>query len=150
MMVHVGYPAHDGELQILRHGTSHVALERLIAPAGVVGIRRLIQTLVHVDDKIPEYIVRLGHATRQPADVGLGDLGELVTLGLSPRSYQHVLALARVTAFLEGRDYVLPQDVKTIFPDVSRHRLVRSVRAEAESITSDSIVARILDAVAIP
>jgi MoxR-like ATPase len=150
MMVHVGYPAHADELQMLRHGTSHVALDRLVTPAGVVSIRRLIQKTVHVDDKIPEYIVRLGHATRQPADVGLQDLTELITLGLSPRSYQHVLALARVTAFLDGRDYVLPHDVKTIFPDVSRHRLVRSVRAEAESITSDTIVARILDAVALP
>jgi MoxR-like ATPase len=150
MMVRVGYPAQGDELQMLRHGTSHVALERLVTPAGVVGIRRLIQQTVHVDDKIPEYIVRLGHATRQPADVGLPDLTELVTLGLSPRSYQHVLALSRVTAFLEGRDFVLPNDVKTIFPDVSRHRLVRTVRAEAESIATDTIVAHILDAVPIP
>ncbi len=150
MMVHVGYPSPADELQMLRHGTSHVALERLVTPAGVVSIRRLIQKTVHADDKISEYIVRLGHATRQPADVGLQDLSELVVLGLSPRSYQHVLALARVTAFLDGRDFVLPEDVKTIYPDVARHRLVRSVRAEAESITVDSIVARVLDAVVIP
>jgi MoxR-like ATPase len=150
MMVQVGYPRQADELKMLRHGTSQVALESLVTPAGVVASRKLIQHSVHVDETIPEYIVRLGHATRQPADAGLQDLSELILLGLSPRSFQHVLALARVTAFLEGRDYVVPDDVKSIFPDVARHRLVRSVRAEAESITTDSMVTRILDAVPIP
>ena len=150
MMVRVGYPTQADELRMLRHGTSHVTLQHLVTPADVVAIRRLIQQQVHIDDKIPEYIVRLGHATRTPADVGLHDLQELLVLGLSPRSFQHVLALARVTAFLAGRDHVLPDDVKTIFPDVARHRLVRSVRAEAEAIETDSLVARILDAVPIP
>jgi len=150
MMVRVGYPTQADELRMLRHGTSHVTLEHLVTPSDVVAIRRLIQQTVHVDDKIPEYIVRLGHATRQPAEVGLPDLQDLLILGLSPRSFQHVLALARVTAFFEGRDYVMPGDVKRIFPDVARHRLVRSVRAEAEAIETDSLVARILDAVSIP
>ena len=150
MMVRVSYPTQSDELQMLRRGTSHVALTHLVTPSTVVSIRRLIQQTVYVDDKIPEYIVRLGHATRRPADVGLAAVQELVTLGLSPRSFQHVLALARVTAFLDGRDYVSPADVKTIFPDVARHRLVRSVRAEAEGIDIDTVVARILDAVALP
>jgi MoxR-like ATPase len=150
MMVRVGYPTQSAESQMLRHGTAHVTLEHLVTPSGVTAIRRLIQRTVYVDDKIPEYIIRLGHATRMPADVGLQDLQDLLLLGLSPRSYQHVLALARVTAFLEGRDHVWPGDVKTIFPDVARHRLVRSVRAEAEAIETDSLVARILDAVPIP
>jgi MoxR-like ATPase len=150
MMLRINYPTHDDELHMLRRGTSHVSLEHLVTPATVVGIRRLIQQTVYIDDKIPEYIVRLGHATRVPADVGLGELRELVTLGLSPRSFQHALALARVTAFLDGRDYVGPADVKTIFPDVARHRLVRTVRAEAEGIETDAIVARLLDAVDLP
>ena len=94
--------------------------------------------------------MRLGHATRKPGDVGLQDLQDLLVLGLSPRSYQHVLALSRVTAFFAGRDYVVPGDVKDIFPEVARHRLVRSVRAEAEAIETDRVVARILDAVPIP
>jgi MoxR-like ATPase len=150
MMLRVGYPTQADELQMLRRGTSHVTLAHLVTPSAVVAIRRLIQQHVYVDDKIPAYIVRLGHATRHPADVGLADAQELITLGLSPRSFQHVLALARVTTFLDGRDYVSPADVKTIFPDVARHRLVRSVRAEAEGIDIDSVVARILDAVALP
>jgi MoxR-like ATPase len=150
MMLRIGYPNHDDELVMLRRGTSQVALEHLVTPGTVVEVRRLIQRTVHIDDKISEYIVRLGHATREPADVGLTDLREFLTLGLSPRSFQHVLALARVTAFLDGRDYVSPADVKTIFPDVARHRLVRSIRAEAEGVDTDAIVARILDAVPIP
>jgi MoxR-like ATPase len=150
MMVRVGYPPQSAESQMLRHGTAHVTLTPLVTPAGVIAIRRLIQQTVHADDKIPEYIVRLGHATRVPGDVGLEDVQDLLLLGLSPRSYQHVLALARVTAFLEGRDYVSPGDVKAIFPDVARHRLVRSVRAEAEAIDTDVLVTRILDAVPLP
>ena len=135
---------------MLKRGRSQVALGHLVTPSAVVATRRLVQQHVHVDDKIPEYIVRLGHATRKPADVGLADVQDSITLGLSPRSFQHVLALARVSAFFDGRDYVSPADVKEIFPDVARHRLVRSVRAEAEGIEVDSIVARILDAVALP
>ena len=150
MMLRVSYPTQSDELQMLRRGTAHVTLAHLVTPSAVVAVRRLVQQNVYADDKIPEYIVRLGHATRKPADVGLADVQDLITLGLSPRSFQHVLALARVTAFFEGRDYVSPADVKTIFPDVARHRLVRSVRAEAEGVDVDAVVARILDAVAIP
>jgi MoxR-like ATPase len=99
---------------------------------------------------VKQYVVRLGRATRSPADVGLGHLSELMVLGISPRSYQHVLALARVTAFLNGRDYVRPSDVKEIFPDAARHRIARSVRAEAEEITTDRMIAELLDAVPLP
>jgi MoxR-like ATPase len=73
-----------------------------------------------------------------------------VLLGISPRSYQHVLALARVNAFLDKRGYVLPGDVKEIFVDAARHRIARSVRAEAEGVTTDAIVKKLVDAVAIP
>ncbi len=103
-----------------------------------------------MDEKIPEYIVRIGRATRAPADVGRPDLGELIVLGVSPRSYQHVLALARVTAFLHGRTYVLPQDVKEIYADTARHRLARSIRAQAENIGADHILQELLLAVPIP
>jgi len=105
---------------------------------------------VHVDDKIMEYIVRLGRATRAPADVGCAALRELLLLGVSPRAYQHVLALSRVTAFLHGRTYVLPQDVKEIYCDAARHRIARTVRAQAENIDADQILHELLRAVPIP
>jgi MoxR-like ATPase len=94
--------------------------------------------------------VRLGRATRTPGDVGRGDLRELLLIGVSPRSYQHILALARVTAFLHGRTWVLPEDVKEIFCDSARHRIGRTVRAQAENIEADEILNELLSAVPIP
>jgi MoxR-like ATPase len=150
MMLRVGYPSPEDEVRMLQHDFQHLVLERRLTPSDVAGIRDLVQHAVYIDDKIREYIVRVGRATRAPAEVGLPHLQELVVLGVSPRSYQHVLALARVTAFLHGRDYVLPADVKEIFPDAARHRVARSVRAEAEEVDTDQIVREIIDAVPIP
>jgi MoxR-like ATPase len=150
MMLRVGYPSPEEEVAMLRHRFSHLALERRLTPSQVARIRELIRDTTHADPKVMEYIVRLGGATRAPESSGLPQLRELVLLGMSPRSYQHVLALARVTAFLHGRDYVLPGDVKEIFPDAARHRIARSVRAEAEGVATDAIVGQVLDAVPIP
>ena len=82
--------------------------------------------------------------------MGLPALAEVLVLGISPRSYQHILALARVNAFQHGREYVLPQDVKEIFCDAARHRIVRSVRAQAENISADVMLRELLAAVPIP
>ena len=150
MMLRVSYPSPAEEVQMLRHGLRHLDLERRLDPEKVTRIRELVREATHVDDKVLEYIVRLGRATRAPESAGLPELRELLVLGLSPRSYQHVLALARVTAFLHGRDYVLPGDVKEVFPDAARHRVARSVRAEAEGVSTDTLLARIADAVEIP
>ena len=125
-------------------------IERRVSPDDVVVLREYIGEAVHVDGKIMEYIVRLGRATRSPEDVGCGHLREMLVLGISPRSYQHVLALARVTAFLHGRTWVLPGDVKEIYCDASRHRIVRTVRAQAENFDADEILRELLQAVAIP
>ena len=150
MMLRVGYPSSAEEVRMLQLGSERLDLEPHLTPSDVTHIRRLVENTVYVDDRIREYIVRLGRATRNPAEAGLADLRELIVLGISPRSYQHVLALARVTAFLCGREYVLPADVKEIFPDATRHRIARSVRAEAEQIETDAMVRRIADAVPIP
>ena len=150
MMVRVGYPRPEDELRMLHHDARHLDTTVRLHPSDVVAIRRLIHDTIHVDDKVYEYIVRLGRATRFPAEAGRPDLAELVTLGISPRSYQHILALSRVTAFLSGRDYVLPSDVKDIFPDAARHRMARSGRAEAEDIGTDLIIDGLLEAVEIP
>ena len=91
-----------------------------------------------------DYIVRLGRATRDPAEVGRGDLKELIVLGVSPRAYQHVLALARVTAFHARAEYAIPADVKEIFCDAARHRIARGIRAQAENIEADEILNQLL------
>lgn len=150
MMLRVDYPRPADELKMLHNSVLHVELEQRISPSEVVQIRELIRTVVYVDHRILEYIVRLGWATRDPAQFGRPALREMITVGISPRSYQHILALARVTAFLDGRTYVRPGDLQAILPDAIRHRIVRSVRAEAENVNADAIVADVISAVPIP
>ena len=150
MMLRVGYPTKDEEVQMLHARVSDQTVERCVAPGDVTCLREYIRDTIFVDDKITEYIVRIGRATRAPGEVGLGHLSELLVLGMSPRSYQHVLALARVTAFLHGRTYALPADIKEIYRDAARHRIARSVRAQAENVDADQILDEILRAVPIP
>jgi MoxR-like ATPase len=150
LMVRVGYPSAADELRMLDADRVRGESGRHITPAEVVEVRNVIRSTVHVDDKISEYIVRLGRATRTPGDVGRPALAEMITAGISPRSYQHILALARVNAFLEGRLYTMPGDVKIIFPEAARHRIVRSLRAQAEGVTADALIEDLLRAVAIP
>lgn len=150
MMLRVGYPGAAEEVEMLHHRFQSLDLSHRLTTAQVTETREMIRELVHIDDRIMEYIVRLGRATRNPAEAGLDDVRDMVLLGMSPRSYQHVLALARVNAFICGRDYILPADVKEIFPDTARHRIARTVRAEVEGIETDTIIARLLDAVPIP
>ncbi|MGH9894274.1 MAG: AAA family ATPase, partial [bacterium] len=96
------------------------------------------------------YIIRVVRATRNSLPTSLPVVSEMVLHGASPRAAQHLLALARTTAFLAGRDHVLPADVKRIAPDALRHRLIRTVRAEAENVTPDEIIDEVLRKVPIP
>ena len=145
MKIAVDYPAHDEELTMLRAKLHETEIDEIIATADVVRIRELIASSVHLDDKIREYVVRLGRATRA------ADMRELILYGISPRAYQHLLALSRTTAFFEGRDHVVPEDVKRIAVDAMRHRVVRTLRAEAENISIEQILRdRILRTVPIP
>ena len=150
MMLRVAYPTAPEEVAMLRARITEQRIEQRVSPADVARLRDCIRDTVYVDERIMEYIVRLGRATRAPGEIGRDDLRELVMLGVSPRSYQHVLALARVTAFLHGRTWVLPEDVKEIYCDASRHRIARTVRAQAERIDADDILRELLQAVAIP
>jgi len=150
MMLRVGYPEPAEEVQMLQSRLSSTTIERRVSPADVNVLREFIYSTVYVDDKVLEYIVRLGRATRDPGSAGRPDLREMLQLGISPRSYQHLLALCRVHAFLQGRSYVLPGDVKEIFCDATRHRIARTVRAQAEGVDADAILQDLLSAVAIP
>jgi MoxR-like ATPase len=150
MMLRVGYPNAAEEVQMLHARFTEATIERRVTPADVTRLRAFIRDTVFVDDKIMDYIVRLGRATRDPGEAGRPHLAEMLTLGVSPRSYQHVLALARVTAFIHGRTFVLPADVKEIFVDAARHRIARSIRAQAENIDADQILQEIIHAVPIP
>ena len=150
MMLRVGYPSPGEEVQMLQTRLSQATINRRVGPADVSVLREFIVDTVHVDEKILQYIVRLGRATREPDSVGRTELREMLMLGISPRSYQHLLALARVNAFMHGRTWALPGDVKEIFVDATRHRIARTVRAQAENVSADAILEELLAAVPIP
>ncbi|MEA2992877.1 MAG: MoxR-like ATPase [Alphaproteobacteria bacterium] len=150
LKVNADYPSHSNEAAILGLQLGQTQVSQVMTPAEVIRLRRIIGE-GYVSDAIREYIVRIVRTTRpQTEGQALPIVAEMVLHGASPRAAQHLLALARTTAFFQGRDYILPADVKRIAPDALRHRLIRSVRAEAEEITADEIVAEILARVPLP
>ncbi len=104
---------------------------------------------IYVDDRIKDYAVRLVHATRDPRSYKL-ELDGLLQYGASPRATLYLVAAARAHAFIKGRGFTTPEDVKAVGPDVLRHRLILSFEAEAEAVTPDQIVQRVFDAVEVP
>jgi MoxR-like ATPase len=120
----------------------------VVAPEGILAARRVLDD-VYVDDKIKDYIVSLVQATRTPHEAGLG-IADWIEYGASPRATIYLVRGARAMAFLAGRGYVTPQDVKSIAPDVLRHRVIISYEAEAEEKTSDDVIRYVLDHVPVP
>lgn len=150
MKIKVEYPSHEDEIGMLRTKLERAEIKQIIVPQTCNQIRELISNSVYVDDKIREYIVRLGRATRNSDSFNSSSIKEMISYGVSPRSYHHMMALAHTMAFFHGRDYVLPIDVKTIAMDAMRHRVVRSLRAEVENVTTEEIIEEILKKVPIP
>jgi MoxR-like ATPase len=105
---------------------------------------------IYVDEKIKDYILNLIFATRDPASSGMKELRPLIEFGASPRATIFLLKAAKASAFLRGRGYVTPEDIKQIAPDVLRHRLIASFEAQAEEVTPDQIIEQILSRVAVP
>ncbi|MGH7448442.1 MAG: AAA family ATPase [Longimicrobiales bacterium] len=151
LKLRVGYPPKSDEKEIMRRmaGREPVALEQVATPEQVLAARQEILG-VYMDEKIEDYIVSIVHATREPADYGLSSITPLIQYGASPRASIYLALCARAQAYLQGRGYVLPDDVKTIGPDVLRHRIITSFEAEAEEVTSDDIVSRVFAAVEVP
>ncbi len=151
MKLQLTYPSKEEELAILERMAQiepNVAVEPVLAAADVFGLRRAIDD-VYLDDKIKRYIVDLVHATRRPRDYGL-DLEAYIQYGASPRATIFLTRGARGQAFLEGRGYVTPQDVKAVGQDVLRHRLTVTYEAEAEDISAETLLQRIFDKVKVP
>jgi MoxR-like ATPase len=117
-------------------------------PEEILKARRLVDS-IYIDDKVKEYVIDLVVATREPERFQL-DLKPLIEYGASPRATLYLTLAAKAHAFVSGRGYVTPQDVKSIGNDVLRHRVIVSYEAEAEEMTSDSIVQRIFDGVPVP
>jgi MoxR-like ATPase len=151
LKVVVGYPTREEEKEILRRmsGGAPIEVEVVATPEQVLGARQAIASL-YLDDRVADYIIDLVGATREPAAHGLAELAPLIEFGASPRATIALGVCARAHAFLRGRGYVLPEDVKAIAPDVMRHRVITTYEAEAEQITPDDVVRRVLDAVPTP
>jgi MoxR-like ATPase len=151
LKVVVGYPNRDEELQILdRMSTtrSPSAISPVTSPEQILAARKLVDR-IHVDQRVKEYIVDLVLATRNPAAYNL-PLQELIQFGASPRATINLTLAAKANAFLSGRSYITPQDVKTIAMDVLRHRVMITYEAEAEERTSEDIVGQVLNMVRVP
>ena len=151
MKLHVGYPSRDEEKEILRRMASGhaIAVGHVATPQTIMAARQRIADL-YMDERIVDYIVSIVHASRFPADAGLKDLVPLIEFGASPRATLSLAQASRAHAFLRERAFVTPDDVKAIAPDVLRHRVLTTYEAEAEEVTSDAIVTRILAAVPAP
>ena len=147
----VTYPDRATEKEIMRRmaGKEPVPLDKVASPEEILAARQEIADL-YVDEKITDYIVDLVHATREPDEHGIGGLGPLIEYGASPRASIFLAMCARAHAFIDGRGYVLPEDVKTVGPDVLRHRIITTYEAEAEEVTPDDIVRRVFEAVEVP
>ena len=151
MKVIIGYPNRVEERAILdAMATSEPSLgvQPVVSGEEIIRARRVVNT-IYVDDKIKDYIVSLVLATRDPKAAGL-DLNGYIQVGASPRATINLTLAARAAAFLEGRGYVTPQDVKKLAPDVLRHRVAVSYEAEAENISSDDLIQKILDTLPVP
>ncbi len=147
----VGYPSRKQELEILRRmARSKVRhdVRPVLAPSDVLRLRQLADS-VYMDTKIEEYIVDLIEATRNPDRYKL-DLADWIMHGASPRATIYLAMASRALAMLQGRGYVTPQDVKSAALDVLRHRIMVTYEAEAEELTSEDIVQRVLDGVEVP
>ena len=151
LKVRVQYPSRDEEREVLdRMGSARpIAVNRLLEPAALLEARAVIAGL-YIDQKVADYIVDLVRATREPASVGLADLRPLIAFGASPRASLALAAAARGNAWLRGRDYVVPEDIRALAADVLRHRIVLTFEAEAENVSSDDVVVRLLEAVRAP
>jgi MoxR-like ATPase len=146
----VTYPSREEELAIMNQQARREKPEvkPVLTPEGIHKAREVVDS-IYVDEKIQSYIVDIVLATRDPKAYGLG-LENMIQFGASPRASIYLNQAAKAYAFLQGRGYVTPQDVKTIGPDILRHRLLLSYEAEAEEMTPDDAVARFFEHIEVP
>ena len=153
MKLKVDYPAAEEELRILglylNPMRESVNIQRVLGLAEIREIANLAAK-VHTDERIGRYIVQLVTATRKPAEFRLNAISHHISFGASPRATLALAHVAKALAFIEGREYVVPEDVKAVAHDVLRHRLVLSYEAAAEQMTADRIIDQVLSAVAVP
>ncbi len=146
----IGYPDKTEEKEIMKRVgfEKSVEIRQVLAPSHLDEIGELIRS-IYVDEKLRDYIVDIVFATRNPEEYHI-DISQYIQFGASPRATIYLSMAARAYAFLQGRPYVTPQDIKSIAPNVLRHRILLSYEAEAEDISSEQIITRIFDSVEVP
>jgi MoxR-like ATPase len=151
LMIKVGYPSKEDERTIMDRMTAPVGVkaEPVAIPKHIADARSVINQ-IYIDDKIKDYIVNLVHATRDPKGYGLAELADFIHYGASPRASIYLNLAARAHAFLRRRGYVTPEDIKAIGVDVLRHRVILTYEAEAEEMTSELVVRKLLERIEVP
>lgn len=151
LKVVIGYPTKEDEKLIIRQNIApqRNEIRPLLKPEEIIEAQRVCGK-IYIDEKIERYIVDIVFATRFPSDYGLNDLTSIISFGASPRASISLAKAARSYAFLRGRGYVVPEDVRAVAHDVLRHRIGLTYEAEANNITADDIVSEILDKVEVP
>ncbi len=152
MKIIIDYPSEKEEMEIMRRMARtgrNAQLQPVISPDKVLEARSVINEM-YIDEKVEQYIIDLVFATRNPEEYQLNNLSELINYGASPRASINLNLAARAQAFMEHRAYVTPEDVRTIAMDVLRHRIIPTFEAEAEEITSEDLIKKIMGTVQVP
>lgn len=152
MKVVISYPSEEDELKILRNYVNQLEEIQISAVASLSQVfdgRRLVSS-IYMDEKIEKYIINLIFATRKPHSYGLAPLKTLISYGVSPRATLALAKAAKANAFLSGRPFVLPDDVKSVIHDVLRHRIGLTYEAEAEELTTDYIIDKLIETIQVP
>ena len=146
----IDYPDRKEEREILdlMSRDEVIPVHKVVGPADILRVREVVKE-VYMDERIKDYIVQLVFATRKPQDFKL-DLKDLIQFGASPRATIYLAQASRAHAFIKGRGYVTPEDIKAVGMDVLRHRIILTYEAEAEELTTESVISRIFDAVQVP
>ena len=151
LKVIVDYPKKEEERQIIRMNNNgeFPKASPVVKPEDIIRAREVVRD-VYMDEKIERYIVDIVYATRTPEEYGLKDVKGLISYGASPRASISLSAAAKAYAFIKRRGYVIPEDVRAVCPEVLRHRMGLTYEAEAENVTSDELVQRVINAVIVP
>jgi MoxR-like ATPase len=152
LKLNITYPNKEEELIILKKMSftdKQISVSSVVGPEDILRARKVVDE-VYMDEKIQRYIIDIVFATREPRNYKLDELSNLIQYGASPRATIYLTLAAKAYAFVQGRGYVTPQDIKSIGMDVLRHRVIISYEAEAEEKKSEDIIKRIFEEIEVP
>ncbi|MCK4445724.1 MAG: MoxR family ATPase, partial [Candidatus Marinimicrobia bacterium] len=152
LKVVLGYPNKEEELEIIKrmaNTNGSIKVSNVVSPEDLMRARKVVND-IYIDEKIHHYITDIVFATREPESYNLTDIGDLIEYGASPRASIYLAMAGKAKAFIQGRGYVTPEDIRDIVWDILRHRIILTFEAEAEEVTTVNIIQRIIDTVEVP